>query len=74
MTLLAPTAYASIAVMYCQIVVTFLSVTRGHRSGSREGSQLLLALWYVYAFTFHLANIKIFAIKLQIIGLLGVIV
>lgn len=28
MTLLAPAAYSSIAVMYCQIIVTFLSVTR----------------------------------------------
>ena len=47
-TLLAPAAYVSVAVMYCQIIVTFLSVTHGdtadlHGTRSPAGSQLLLA-------------------------------
>lgn len=58
-TLLAPAASVSIAVMYCQIIVTFLSLMRMEPDlgvESREGSQCFGGVYGAF-FKFHPANI-----------------
>lgn len=54
MTLFPPTAYTSVAVTYCQIIVTFLSVTHVERN-LREKSLEMCCLCFccIYAFTFN---------------------